>query len=122
DQIHRLLRGMVEKKGSSLIMITHSLGVVRELVDRIYVMYAGDIVETAETKRFFAKPFHPYSVGLMKCIPKLSGGGISTGIYGYVPDYVNPPQGCRFFSRCPNSLAICENKKPPMHEIEEGHH
>lgn len=121
DQIHRLLREIIEKKGRSLIMITHSLGVVRELVDRIYVMYAGNIVETAETKSFFAKPSHPYSIGLMECVPRLSRRGISEGIYGYVPDYVNPPLGCRFISRCPDAQDICEDEKPPIYEIEEGH-
>lgn len=122
DQIHRLLRDLIEKKGCSLIMITHSLGVIKGLVDRIYVMYAGNIVETAKTKMFFDKPSHPYSIGLMQCVPRLSGGGISEGIYGYIPDYINPPQGCRFFSRCHDAKAICKNKKPPMHEIEDGHY
>lgn len=122
DQIHRLLRDLVEKKGRSLIMVTHSLGVVRELADRIYVMYAGNIAETAKTKSLFAKPSHPYTIGLIQCVPRLSGGGLMVGIYGYVPDYINPPQGCRFFSRCPDAKAVCASKKPPMYEIEEGHY
>lgn len=122
DQIHRLLRTLVEEKGRSLIMITHSLGVARELVDRIYIMYAGNIVETVKTKELFAKPLHPYTVGLMQCVPRLSGGGISTGIYGYVPDYINPGEGCRFSPRCPDSMEICKSSKPPMYEAERGHY
>ncbi|MDD3850891.1 MAG: ABC transporter ATP-binding protein, partial [Firmicutes bacterium] len=122
DQIHRLLSALVEDKGSSLIMITHSLGVARELVDRVYIMYAGNIVEVAETKDLFTKPSHPYTKGLMQCVPRLSGGGVTAGIYGYVPDYINPTQGCRFFPRCPDAKAICANKKPPMCEIGEGHY
>lgn len=121
DQIHRLLRDLVEKKGRSLIMITHSLGVARELVDRIYIMYAGNIVETAETKSLFASPLHPYTNGLIQCVPRLSGGGISAGIYGYVPDYVNPGIGCRFCSRCPDAKAICAKEKPKLRQIKPGH-
>ncbi|NPV43404.1 MAG: ABC transporter ATP-binding protein [Firmicutes bacterium] len=121
DQIHRLLRALVEEKKVSLIMITHSLGVARELVDRIYVMYAGNIVEVAKTKNLFENPLHPYTQGLMECVPKLSGGGISEGIYGYIPDYVNPPSGCRFCPRCPDSMEICHKEKPPTIEVNEGH-
>jgi peptide/nickel transport system ATP-binding protein len=121
DQIHRLLTALVKQKGSSLIMITHSLGVARELVDRIYIMYAGNIVEVAETKDLFAKPSHPYTKGLIKCVPKLSGGGVTAGIYGYVPDYINPTKGCRFFPRCPDGKEICEQRKPTMCEVGEEH-
>lgn len=92
-QIHKLLRRLVEEEKRSLIMITHSLGVVRELVDRIYVMYAGNIVENCDTAELFKNPLHPYTQGLLACVPRLTGGGISAGIYGYIPSYVNPPKG-----------------------------
>ncbi|HWR62472.1 MAG TPA: ABC transporter ATP-binding protein, partial [Clostridia bacterium] len=121
DQIHRLLRSLVEEKGRSLIMITHSLGVARELVDRIYVMYAGNIVEVAKTKDLFKGPLHPYTRGLMECVPRLSGGGITTGIYGYIPDYINPTPGCRFCPRCPDAIDICSKEKPPIVEAGDGH-
>jgi peptide/nickel transport system ATP-binding protein len=122
DQIHRLLNSLVKDKGRALIMITHSLGIARELVDRIYVMYAGNIVETATTKSLFNKPAHPYTIGLLECVPRLSGGGLSTGIYGYVPDYINPPLGCRFYPRCSFATDICRESKPPMKKIDEGHY
>ena len=80
-QIHKLLRRLVEEEKRSLIMITHSLGVVRELVDRIYVMYAGNIVENCDTAELFKNPLHPYTQGLLACVPRLTGGGISAGIY-----------------------------------------
>ncbi|KUO71165.1 MAG: peptide ABC transporter ATP-binding protein [Clostridia bacterium BRH_c25] len=121
DQIHRLLRALVEEKGRSLIMITHSLGVARELVDRIYVMYAGNIVEVAKTKDLFSKPLHPYTKGLMECVPRLSGGGVTTGIYGYIPNYINPAPGCRFCPRCPDAMDICSKEKPQTIEISDGH-
>lgn len=121
DQIHRLLRRLVEENRRSLIMITHSLGVARELVDRIYIMYAGAIVETAQTRQLFANPLHPYTSGLLQCVPRLSGGGINAGIYGYVPDYVEPPKGCRFCERCTDALPVCSEQKPRLAEIEPGH-
>lgn len=121
DQIHHLLRVLVEEKKRSLIMITHSLGVARELVDRIYIMYGGNIVETCRTEDLFKSPSHPYTQGLLSCVPRLSGGGLSAGIYGYVPDYVNPPEGCRFAPRCPYATEICKKKRPPVVEIEPEH-
>lgn len=121
DQIHHLLRELVEEKKRSLIMITHSLGVARELVDRIYIMYGGNIVESCRTEDLFTSPSHPYTQGLLSCVPRLSGGGLSAGIYGYVPDYVNPPKGCRFCPRCPYAKKICETEKPPMTEIAPDH-
>lgn len=121
DQIHHLLRSLVEEKQRSLIMITHSLGVARELVDRIYIMYGGNIVETCRTEDLFKTPSHPYTRGLLSCVPRLSGGGLSAGIYGYVPDYVNPPEGCRFCPRCPQATETCKNQRPPMIEISPEH-
>ncbi len=120
-QIHNLLRKLVEEEHKSLIMITHSMGVVRELVDRIYVMYAGNIIEHAITPQLFKNPLHPYTKGLLDCVPRLSGGGISAGIYGYIPSYVNPPKGCRFSNRCSHCTEKCLNAKPGTYEVEEGH-
>lgn len=122
DQIHRMLNELVEEKGCSLIMITHSLGVARELVDRIYIMYGGTIVENCYTKDLFENPSHPYTKGLMDCVPRLYGGGLSAGIYGYIPDYVQPPKGCRFCPRCAEAMDICREQKPPLYEIEDGHY
>ncbi|ATW25018.1 ABC transporter ATP-binding protein [Candidatus Formimonas warabiya] len=121
DQVHRILKGLVEKKGMSLIMITHSLGVARELTDRIYVMYAGSIVEVAKTGDLFAKPCHPYTLGLMSSVPRLAGGGLAAGIYGHIPDYLKPPQGCRFHPRCPKATPKCQEEKPPMVDLGDGH-
>lgn len=121
EQIHKTLRKLVEEEEISLIMITHSLGVTRELVDRIYVMYAGNIVESCDTKELFSNPLHPYTQGLLECVPRLSGGGVSAGIYGYIPSYVNPPKGCRFFNRCPYCMDICKEQKPDTKEISFNH-
>ena len=120
-QILSLLHQLVEEKQRSLIMITHSLGVARELVDRIYIMYGGSIVETCRTQDLFDEPCHPYTQGLLACAPRLSGGGLSAGIYGYVPDYVNPPEGCRFAPRCPHATEQCRKHRPAMTQVGEGH-
>lgn len=121
DQILRLLRDLVESRNMSVILITHTLGVVRELTNRVYVMYAGSIVETAETKKIFSRPLHPYTQGLIATVPRLTGGGIASGIPGRIPDYRNPPTGCRFHPRCPHVMDMCKQKKPPLIEIEQNH-
>jgi peptide/nickel transport system ATP-binding protein len=121
-QILRLLRNLVEKKGTSIILITHSLGVAREMTDRIYVMYAGTMVEEASTKELFTHPLHPYTLGLLSSVPKISGGGISAGIAGRIPNYLCPPTGCRFNPRCPRVMTECSRDKPPFFVAEDGHH
>jgi peptide/nickel transport system ATP-binding protein len=121
DQILRLLHRLVEEKGVSVILITHTLGVVRETTDRVYVMYAGNMVEVAATEELFASPLHPYTHGLMDAVPRLSGGGVSDGIPGRIPDYRDPPLGCRFHPRCPQMMDICRTEKPPFYALSDDH-
>lgn len=121
DQIHNILNGLVEERNVALIMITHSLGVARELTDRINVMYAGSVVESAVTADVFNNPLHPYTIGLLEAVPHLSGGGVSAGIYGSLPDYINPPRGCRFCDRCQFAMDICREAAPPMVDAGNGH-
>jgi peptide/nickel transport system ATP-binding protein len=121
DQILRLLRELVERRNMSVILITHTLGIVRELTNRVYVMYAGTIVETAETARLFVRSMHPYTQGLVATVPRLTGGGIASGIAGYIPNYRTPPPGCRFHPRCSRVMEICRTQKPPLIPIDENH-
>ncbi len=121
DQVLRLLHELVQKRQTSVILITHTLGVVRETTDRVYVMYAGNMVEVAPTRKLFANPLHPYTQGLMEAVPKLTGGGIAHGIPGRIPEYLNPPSGCRFHTRCPHVMEICRREKPPCFQVEEDH-
>jgi len=121
DQIMRLLKEIVEKRKTSIILITHSLGVAKEMTDRIYVMYAGTIVETAHSDILFKNPVHPYTRGLLASVPKISGGGIAKGIPGKLPSYLNPPSGCRFQPRCEQEIPICSEKPPQLFEIEKDH-
>lgn len=113
DQILKLLNALVEKKRISILLITHNLGVIRETTDRVYVMYAGEIVEEARTQELFSNPKHPYTQGLLSAVPKLTGAGIVGGIEGRIPDYTDPPPGCRFHPRCPYAMPICRAQKPP---------
>jgi len=122
DQILRLLQDIVQRKGTSVILITHSLGVVREMSDRAYVMYAGSMVENAPSRELVRDPLHPYTRGLVVSVPRLTGGGIAVGISGRIPNYLNPPTGCRFHPRCPHFLPVCSQQRPSFYEVRDGHH
>jgi len=121
DQILRKLDELVEEKGASVVMITHSMGVVRDLTERANIMYAGTIVESGGTRALLENPQHPYTQGLMASVPRLTGGGVSDGIPGRIPNYLHPPDGCRFHPRCEHRMEICDTAAPPLIETDEGH-
>ena len=121
DQVLRLLGDLVEDRGTSIILISHALGAVKGLVDRVYVMYAGVMVESARTNNLFNSPQHPYTQALFEAVPKLTGGGIPQGISGRIPNYLSPPTGCRFHPRCPHAMDKCKLANPPFYEIEHEH-
>ncbi|MFQ6080638.1 MAG: ABC transporter ATP-binding protein [Candidatus Bathyarchaeia archaeon] len=121
DQVLRLMKNLVEKRNLSVILISHALGAVRGTVDRVYVMYAGNMVEVTETKELFSNPLHPYTQGLLESVPKLTGSEFSEGIKGRIPDYINPPTGCRFHPRCDYVMDICRKEKPQFINVEDGH-
>jgi peptide/nickel transport system ATP-binding protein len=122
DQVLRLMKNLVEKKGLSVILISHALGTIRGTVDTVYVMYAGNMIEIAETKGLFSNPMHPYAKGLLESVPKLTGAGFSEGIKGRVPDYINPPSGCRFHPRCPYAFEVCSKEFPPFFDGDTSDH
>ena len=117
--ILRLLSEKIEEENLSGLYITHDLGVARAICNRTYVMYAGTIVEVAETSSLLDEPLHPYTKGLIRSIPKLSEESFE-GIPGYVPDYYNPGEGCRFSNRCSKKTNDCEKEKPRLLEVSEG--
>ncbi|WP_035665360.1 ABC transporter ATP-binding protein [Halalkalibacter akibai] len=120
-QILDLMRGLSEKFNSSIILITHDLGVVAELADRVVVMYAGQVVEEADIVPLFDKPLHPYTVGLMESVPKLDvEQDRLTSIAGNVPTPDNFPKGCRFVTRCPLAFDRCQKEQPELVEVEAG--
>ena len=120
-QVLRLLNALVEERSTSVIFITHSLGVVKEMADWVYVMYAGNIVEGAKKEILFERPLHPYTRGLLGALPKLTGGGMAEGIPGRIPDYLNPPTGCRFNPRCSRVMQMCGGDRPGLREVEPDH-
>ncbi|MHC1771469.1 MAG: ABC transporter ATP-binding protein [Flexilinea sp.] len=121
DQVLKILKERVEKRNSSLILITHSLGVARETSTVIYVMYAGNMVEKAPTTELFREQYHPYTKALMACIPKLSGGGVAEGIPGRIPNYLDSPAGCRFSPRCLWATERCKVEKPEFVDVGNDH-
>ncbi len=119
EQILDLLNVLVREQNKSLILVSHALGAVRKITDRIYVMYAGNIVESGTTEQVFSKPRHPYTVGLMAATPKLTGEGIADGIAGDIPSYINPPKGCRFADRCEKATEECRKTPPVLRPLNE---
>ncbi|MFO8064713.1 MAG: ABC transporter ATP-binding protein [Spirochaetia bacterium] len=120
-QIIDLIRRLKETSIASVLFITHDLGVVAEICDRVTVMYAGDTAETATVKELFRTPLHPYTQALLNSVPKEQQDEELATIPGTVPNLVNPPTGCRFHPRCPHAMDICRREKPPVTEYSPGH-
>ncbi|MDM8557154.1 ABC transporter ATP-binding protein [Desulfococcaceae bacterium HSG7] len=119
--ILKLMKNLCENKRTAILFITHDLGIAAQICDRIAVMYAGRIVEIAETKKIFSNPKHPYTKGLLKAVPKLGTDEPLSFVPGIIPDLVNPPRGCRFQPRCDHALDICLKQKPESLLIEDRH-
>lgn len=118
DKINRLVKDIVKDAGLSLLYITHDLAVARMISQRIYVMYAGSIVETGKTEEIYSSPRHPYTIGLMEALPKITGARFA-GIDGRIPSYFDPPKGCRFHQRCRYAKQICGEKRPELRKEDE---
>ena len=119
-QILDLINELKNETGTSVMMITHDLGVIAEVADDVMVMYAGKVVEHATCDQIFEKPMHPYTDGLMKCIPKLDDDDTKelSVIKGMVPSFDDMPKGCAFCPRCPQAREICKQKMPELVEAE----
>jgi len=122
-QILELMKDLRNKINSSIILITHDLGVVANLCDSIRVMYAGKIVEEGKTRDIFYEPRHPYTWGLLNSIPKINIEEKErlVPIDGQPPDLLKPPAGCAFAERCPHVMAICQQQQPPLIKAGQGH-
>jgi oligopeptide/dipeptide ABC transporter ATP-binding protein len=121
-QILELLRSLQREFGMSILLITHDLGVVAEMCERVAVMYAGRIVEQAPVETLFANPQHPYTIGLMNAIPRSDlEGSAPQPIEGSPPDMASPPSGCRFHPRCPHRQEICFTVDPALRELAADH-
>ena len=122
-QILELMKDLQRKENTSIIFITHNLGVVAEICDRVSVMYAGRIVEQGKVNDIFYRPEHPYTRRLLQSIPRLDEAGDERliPIEGTPIDLLNPPQGCNFGPRCNECMKICLRQKPPFAQVGEDH-
>ncbi|MHA1409866.1 MAG: ABC transporter ATP-binding protein [Candidatus Odinarchaeia archaeon] len=123
-QVLELLKELKKKFKTSIMLITHDLGVIAEIADRVIVMYAGKIVEKADVKKLFKEPLHPYTRALIGAIPYVESGKKKrlTTIPGMVPNLINPPPGCRFHPRCEYAMDICKKCTPQLLEEKANHH
>lgn len=121
-QILELLHDLQQRRGTSIILITHDLGVVAGVCDRVLVMYAGRVVEQATVNDLFASPRHPYTLGLLRSLPRLDRDHSQRleAIAGQPPDMTRVPAGCSFRPRCPVAVQRCESESPPLREIGQG--
>jgi oligopeptide/dipeptide ABC transporter ATP-binding protein len=122
-QILDLMKDLKEKFKTSILLITHDLGIIAELCDRVAVMYSGNIVEYATAEQLFKNPRHPYTKGLIAAIPsiEMKNKKLQT-IRGMVPNLIYPPSGCRFHPRCDFRMEICDKVKPKLNEISEKYY
>jgi peptide/nickel transport system ATP-binding protein len=121
-QILNLLRDLQQELGLGYLFITHDLGVVRYLADRVAVMYLGQVVETGDTERIFTAPEHPYTKGLLAAVPSVDPDRrrAAAKVMGDVPSPAHPPSGCRFHTRCPVVFERCAREEPPAVALEDG--
>ena len=123
-QILDLMRNLKEKLNTSIMLITHDLGVIAEMADYVVVMYAGKVAEEAPVRELFADPMHPYTKGLLKSKPSLNEEGEGKQLYsipGQVPNPIGMPDYCYFCDRCDRAIDKCKKEIPPLREIKPGH-
>jgi peptide/nickel transport system ATP-binding protein len=124
-QILDLLQELKERLGMAILLITHAMGVVAEMAQRVVVMYAGHVVEEAPVKELFARPLHPYTQGLIRSIPRIDrtreGRVRLEMIPGTVPKLIEPGEGCRFAARCRHVTDACKTATPLLRERSPGH-
>lgn len=121
-QVLDMMESLKEKLNTSMILITHDLGIVAGMCDRVAVVYAGEIVEQGTTEEVFDFPGHPYTLGLFQSLPRLdSTEKRLKPINGLMPDPTNLPEGCKFYDRCPYACEKCKEKEPEMREYRQGH-
>lgn len=122
-QVLKLMKNLKDEFNTSMIMITHDLGVVAEICDYVAIMYAGSVVEYSDINSLYTKPLHPYTVGLFNSIPDIESDVEELKVIeGLTPDPTNLPSGCPFHPRCPKAMDKCVESKPEYKEIEKGHY
>jgi oligopeptide/dipeptide ABC transporter ATP-binding protein len=124
DQVLELMRELQREDEMAIVLITHDLGVVARMADRVAVMYAGEVVESGTAEDIFYQCAHPYTQGLKEAMPDLHEHGKEKleAIPGSPPDLFSPPQGCAYHPRCPRAMQLCARHSPPRFDIGSGHH
>jgi oligopeptide/dipeptide ABC transporter ATP-binding protein len=121
-QVLKLMKEIKDKLGMAVVLVTHDLAVASQVADRVIVMYAGQVVEDAEVRSIFQNPRHPYTQGLLSCIPKGTRDGKQlTPIRGTIPDLTVVDEACKFRARCPHAMTICGEKEPQLLEVSKDH-
>jgi peptide/nickel transport system ATP-binding protein len=124
EQVLELMKDMVSRYHTSLIIVTHNLAIIARYAQRIYIMYAGHIIESGNSKDIFSNPCHPYTIGLLNCTPRLDDeiGKKLVPIEGLPPNLINMPPVCAFLPRCQYHIQRCsEEQWPELREVEKGH-
>ncbi|MBI2183473.1 MAG: ABC transporter ATP-binding protein [Thaumarchaeota archaeon] len=121
-QVLDLMRGLHNNLGMSMVIITHDMGIVADMAQRIVVLYAGNVCEAANTHDLFYSPKHPYTEALLEAVPRLDRHKKLGVIKGNIPNLIEPPSGCRFHPRCPYAKEICSQKVPELEKIDGNHY
>ena len=116
-----MIRGIQRETGSSVLFVTHDMGVHAHITDRLAIMYAGRLVEEAATAEIFRDPLHPYTKSLISSLPRIGEDAPRAGLGGAPPNLADPPSGCRFHPRCPLASEMCSQEVPVMREVAAGH-
>jgi len=120
-QVLKLIKDVQEKYNIALALITHNMGVVAHIVDYVYIMYLGTVVEACDVRELFSHPVHPYTIGLLNSIPKLSGNAHLNSIPGSIPNCYSLPGGCLFANRCLQVQSRCNQERPQLKDCGGGH-
>jgi oligopeptide/dipeptide ABC transporter ATP-binding protein len=120
-QVLELLKAIKKETGTSMVLITHDMGIVADMTNRVTVLYAGRVAEVAETLTIYRNPLHPYTQALLKAVPRVDEKMSLEPIPGNVPNLIYPPSGCRFHPRCKYATQICKDKVPSLEEVHAGH-
>jgi peptide/nickel transport system ATP-binding protein len=122
SQILQLIKDLRNRVGISMMLITHDLGIVADIADRVYIMYAGQIMEHCDVFNIFKEPLHPYTQALLASVLSINEYRENlVSIQGTVPDLKNPPAGCRFHPRCQKGMEVCTREEPLLREVKGGH-
>jgi oligopeptide/dipeptide ABC transporter ATP-binding protein len=120
-QVLELMKKLQRDLGMSMVMITHDMGIIADMTERVTIMYAGKVMEAADTKTIFHDPKHPYAEALLAAVPRVDQRKILEVIPGNIPNLIEPPSGCVFHPRCKYAKQICADVAPPLEEADKGH-